>query len=95
MTTGFCYPRHFVARSLYLFIVGNTDMSKTVCLLRQGLWQAYRALGREKAQAPRPNPATVLSTRELCPIKGFYDLTDFHSRTLNSVTAWVVFVLLS
>lgn len=114
-----------------------------------------RTLARKKAQAPPPDPATVLSARELCPIRGFqwaearlplhvlllretyadghqngwallttedfadpqqppndyhrrvaieerhrqikcfYDLTDFHSRTLNSVTAQVVFVLLS
>jgi len=114
-----------------------------------------RTLAQRRAQAPPPEPATVLVRRELCPIKGFqwaetpaplhvvllretyadghpegwalmttedfadpqvvprdyarrptieerhrqlkcfYDLTDFHSRRFNAVTAQVVFVLLS
>jgi hypothetical protein len=114
-----------------------------------------RTLAARRAQAPPPDPATVLVRRELCPIKGFqwaqarvplhvvllretyadghqegwallstedfadpqqpprdyarrptieerhrqlkgfYDLTDFHSRSFNAVAAQVVFVLLS
>jgi hypothetical protein len=30
-----------------------------------------QTLARKKAQAPPPDPATILSARELCPIKGF------------------------
>ncbi len=117
--------------------------------------QRQRTLAARRAQAPPPDPATVLQRRELCPIKGFqwaearvplhvvllretyadghqagwalmttedfadpqqpprdygrrptieerhrqlkcfYDLTDFHSRSFNTVVAQVVFVLLS
>jgi hypothetical protein len=117
--------------------------------------QRQRTLAQRRAQAPPPDPATVLQRRELCPIRGFqwgqtrvawqvvllresyadghsqnwglmstedfsdpqqpprdyalrpaieerhrqlkcfYDLTDFHSRRFNAVTAQVVFVLLS
>lgn len=114
-----------------------------------------QTLARKKAQEPPPDPATVLTASELCPIKGFqwaeadvplhivalretyadghqdrwalmttenftdpqsppreyarrttieerhrqlkcfYDLTDFHSRSFNAVSAQAVFVLLS
>lgn len=112
-------------------------------------------LARKKSQLPLPDPSTVVTQRELCPLKGFqwaearvplhvvvmretyadghqegwallttedfvdpqrpprdygrrtaieerhrhlkcfYDLTDFHSRSRNAVTAQVVFVLLT
>lgn len=114
-----------------------------------------KTLAQRKAQAPPPSPATLITARQLCPIKGFqwaearvplhvvvmretyadghqegwallttedfadpqqpprdyrrrtaieerhrqlkcfHDLTDFHSRSFNLVTAQVVFVLLS
>jgi hypothetical protein len=114
-----------------------------------------KTLAQRKAQVPPPRPATVITARALCPIKGFqwaearvplhvvvmretyadghqegwallttedfadpqqpprdyhrrtaieerhrqlkcfHDLTDFHSRSFNLVTAQVVFVLLS
>jgi hypothetical protein len=117
--------------------------------------QRQKTLAQRKAQAPSPDPATLIAARELCPIKGFqwaeipvpfhvvvmretyadghqegwallttedladpqqppqdyrrrtaieerhrqikcfHDLTDFHSRSFNLVTAQVVFVLLS
>lgn len=114
-----------------------------------------QTLAEQKAQLPPPDPSTVLTARDLCPIKGFkwldpevlfhvllmretyadghqtswgllstedfsnpqapptdytrrttieerhrqlkcfYDLSDFHSRSFNAVSAQVVFVLLS
>jgi hypothetical protein len=117
--------------------------------------QRQATLARQKSQLPPADPATVVTKRELCPLKGFqwaearvplhvlvmretyadghsegwallttedfvdpqgpprdygrrtaieerhrqlkcfYDLTDFHSRCFNVVSAQVVFVLLS
>ena len=132
-----------------------TPQVKRPDLIQRREHQRQKTLAQRKAQAPPPDPATLITARELCPIKGFqwaearvplhvvvmretyadghqqgwallttedfadpqqpprdyrrrttieerhrqlkcfHDLTDFHSRSFNLVTAQVVFVLLS
>jgi hypothetical protein len=44
---------------------------KRPVVIEQREQQRQRTVARQRAQAPPPDPATVIQRRELCPIKGF------------------------